>query len=263
MDEDYDLFENLEEKLGVNVPPSSKTPEEQVLDLIVETCKNSGGSILFDSVAKQIKDILKLGALHTKRRDALLGLGVKAGRFIVEWPKISLPPEPIMEISSEIEQDLPKDEFEPDLEEVPLKVKHVVKSTWTPPEGWTGPKILDCGHSAMWWSPVMTAIINEKGKRSEIPTEELACQMCLRKYPANPSDRRGEYANQPIPINFRSTAKSLSEHGWSGYCCDEDGIYIGGRGNNCQYTRKDEAFSKFDDDGNRVLCVAHQELKKK
>lgn len=263
MNEDYDLFENLEEKLEAPVQPS-KTPEEQVLDFIVEACKSSGGSILFDSLAKQIKDILKLGALHTKRRDALLDVGVKAGKFIIEWPKISLPPVIFVEIPVDSKPAQSEDVFDIDLEEDILpKVTKSVKQIWTPPDGWTGPKILDCGHSILWWGPIMVTSTNEKGKRIEIATEEIACQMCLRKYPPNPFDRKGDYAKLPVPVNFRATAKTLTGPGWSGYCCDENGMYIGGSGNNCTHTRKDEIFSKFDDSGDRVLCVAHRELRKK
>jgi hypothetical protein len=60
-----------------------------------------------------------------------------------------------------------------------------------------------------------------------------------RKVVASLIHRKGAYVT-PFPMNMRRTAERERGLGFPGYCCDADGWYIGGIGNDCRYDSPDD-----------------------
>ena len=116
----------------------------------------------------------------------------------------------------------------------PTKAKVTVKKAKTKtrelPKDFTGPTMMDCGHWSFW-------------------REKAGCGACKTKSPGNVrflSEKHGV----PVPMNQRRTQeKEDFAHGFPGLCCDEDGQYIGGIGNDCR-------FGQRPDSGKR--CIVHK-----
>jgi hypothetical protein len=65
-------------------------------------------------------------------------------------------------------------------------------------------------------------------------TSPKDCPACKEGRPGHPQQQRGKYRT-PVPMSKRRTKAKDEGLGFPGYCCDEDGYYIGGLGNFCRY----------------------------
>lgn len=92
-----------------------------------------------------------------------------------------------------------------------------------------GPRFLDCGH-LNWYSDVDNEAARVAGH---------CCDGGRRKVVSSLVHRRGEYV-RPFPANMRRTPERERGMGFPGYCCDAEGWYIGGIGNDCRYDSPDE-----------------------
>lgn len=80
------------------------------------------------------------------------------------------------------------------------------------------PAYMACGHFS-WWA--------EDGTPK-------TCSQCQKGVPGNPVFARGDYAKRPVHEKLRRTPEKEHGLGWPGYCCTQDGIYIGGVYNDCR-----------------------------
>jgi hypothetical protein len=88
-------------------------------------------------------------------------------------------------------------------------------------------RYLDCGH--MNWY---------KDEKNEQARAEGRC--CANQgQPLSWTHLKGAYA-RPLPKSQRRTAEKDHGFGFPGYCCDADGWYIGGIGNDCRFYSPDE-----------------------
>lgn len=210
---------------------------EDTLQLIRDAISENRGSIEYSEILPKIRESLNIGKLHKKRRDELFAQG--KFRFDGTYIYDDLVTEKeIVEISTEKPTDTPKIDI--------ITYKDTGKY----------PRLMDCGHHIWHWGFITKHHI--VGKQVEyIQTGEEGCIQCLKGLPSRPNDRSGIYANLPIPLPYRATKDSIVRDGWRGYCCDKDGIYIGGISNDCRYTKSGEKNSRFIN-GQRVLCEAHK-----
>lgn len=113
---------------------------------------------------------------------------------------------------------------------VKAPVKEAKTKTRALPKDFTGPTMMDCGHWSFW-------------------REKDGCGACESRSPGNVrflSEKHGV----PVPISQRRTQEREDQGiGFPGLCCDEDGQYIGGIGNNCRFGQKP-------DSGKR--CIVHK-----
>ena len=98
------------------------------------------------------------------------------------------------------------------------------------PKDFSGPTMLDCGHWSFW-------------------KEKDGCEACKNKSPGNVrflSEKHGI----PVPErHWRTQEREDLGYGYPGLCCDEDGQYIGGIGNDCRFGQKSNS-------GKR--CIVHK-----
>ena len=99
-----------------------------------------------------------------------------------------------------------------------------------PPKGFVGPTMMECGH----WS---------------YRKEKDGCKASEGKSPGNVR-HLSEKHGIPVPKHHRRTfEKHEIPHAFPGLCCDDDGQYIGGIGNDCRFGQKP-------DSGKR--CIVHR-----
>lgn len=98
----------------------------------------------------------------------------------------------------------------------------------TEPVGEFGPRFFDCGH-LNWYRDEA----NETAR-----AEGFCCEGGRKKIVASYTRLRGQYV-RPLPPNARRTVERERSMGYPGYCCDADGWYIGGVGNDCRYYSPD------------------------
>lgn len=92
-----------------------------------------------------------------------------------------------------------------------------------------GPRFLDCGH-LNWYSDADNEVARAEGH---------CCVGGKRKIVSSLLYRKGEYV-RPFPTSMRRSPERERGMGFPGYCCDADGWYIGGIGNDCRYDSPDE-----------------------
>jgi len=97
-------------------------------------------------------------------------------------------------------------------------------------------KYLDCGH-LNWHTDESNAIAEAEGH---------CCANGKNKHLISWQYLRGKYV-RPLPMQSRRTVDKERMGGFPGYCCDDDGFYIGGIGNDCRH---------HGPDGKR--CVVHR-----
>lgn len=88
-------------------------------------------------------------------------------------------------------------------------------------------QILDCGHID-WSGDAANATARESGHCCANHRHQIFW-----------SHLRGEYV-RPLPQHHRRTFEKERGPGFPGYCCDDDGFYIGGAANDCRYYSPDD-----------------------
>lgn len=92
-----------------------------------------------------------------------------------------------------------------------------------------GPRFMDCGH-LNWYS---------ESDNEAARSEGHCCTGGKRKVVASLIHLKGEYI-RPFPTNMRRSPERERGQGFPGYCCDGEGWYIGGIGNDCRYDSPDD-----------------------
>lgn len=132
-------------------------------------------------------------------------------------------------------QEIPVPQKEP--EAAPAPVAPPVRSPPKPPENWDPPSHLECGH----WNFQQVAKpadpeapvnhkVNYEGVWVKSPED---CHDCQAGKPGHPRYQTGKY-RVPVAKGKRRTLEKEHAGGWSGFCCDEEGYYIGGISNDCR-----------------------------
>lgn len=93
------------------------------------------------------------------------------------------------------------------------------------------PTFRACGHLD-FWGEALHAVAVEEG---------LCCEGARHKMQIHYDQRRGDYASIVVPTSARRH-KLRTDGG--GYCCDDQGLYIGGVFNDCRRGRKRCAFHR-------------------
>ena len=106
-----------------------------------------------------------------------------------------------------------------------------------PPEPMYG-IIRDCGHLS-WGSDAQYEAARAAGHCCEGKGRPICWDML-----------RGEYV-RPLPVSVRRAPNKEGGFAFPGYCCDEEGYYIGGLSNNCRFDSPDDR-----------RCASHQKKKK-
>lgn len=113
-----------------------------------------------------------------------------------------------------------------------------------PPENWNPPVYMACGHWQIQFIPRPLAPGEEaystKGPSQitlSVTTPE-ECHYCRKGIPGDPMSQTGAYRT-PVSKGLRRSKTRPDTPGWPGYCCDDDGYYIGGLGNNCLFYSPD------------------------
>jgi len=218
--------------LFVDEDPTQKT-------LAYIASKSTSDGIAFSSLIPEVKILMGLKRLKKARQDVLLKTGYEQGLFV-----FSSDEDPIIRsvLISEPDPVVVEEIIEPEvIEEKKPEPKAI-------PENWHPPTYMDCGHLSFWMGPLSKFDFDEKGKLRDIPTGEMGCKLCSNKTYGDPRYIK----NAIIPVNMRRTKEKTKGIGWSGYCTDENGVYIGGIGNNCLH---EKYRSK---DNNYPLCEGHQ-----
>ena len=141
-------------------------------------------------------------------------------------PKVQPPPKPPKPPKVQPPPKPPKvaEPVEPPAQEAPPVEVEPLLSPAGPP---AVVRYLDCGH--MDW---------HRTEKNEQARAEGRC--CANQgQPISWSHLKGVYA-RPIPKSQRRTAEKDHGFGFPGYCCDVDGWYIGGIGNDCRFYSPDE-----------------------
>jgi hypothetical protein len=182
-----------------------------------------------------VAKVLRVTKLYTKRYQAVLDKGEELGLFRVDKETLSyaiivpLEPEELPDEITEEEPPPPKQEPKPVVSKVPRQ----------PPEDWNPPRYLDCGH----WEYQMVPRPREEGVDPRLSTSSILvhatspedCPACKAGRPGHPQRQTKAYRT-PVPMDQRRTADKESQGGFPGYCCDEEGYYIGGVANHCRYS---------------------------
>lgn len=92
-----------------------------------------------------------------------------------------------------------------------------------------GPVFFDCGH-LNWYRDEA----NETAR-----AEGFCCEGGRKKVVVSLAHLKGQYV-RPLPRNERRSPERERGMGFPGYCCDADGWYIGGIGNDCRYNSPDD-----------------------
>jgi hypothetical protein len=132
-------------------------------------------------------------------------------------PKPPKPPKPPPKVAALVEP-------APPAQEAPVEPT----APRTPPAGPTMVvRYLDCGH--MDW---------HRAERNEQARAEGLC-CANQNLPISWPHLKGAYA-RPLPKSQHRTAEKDHGFGFPGYCCDAEGWYIGGIGNDCRFYSPDE-----------------------
>ncbi|NBR68103.1 MAG: hypothetical protein EBT79_12695 [Actinobacteria bacterium] len=91
------------------------------------------------------------------------------------------------------------------------------------------PWYLDCGH-LNWYSDDANAAAVARGN---------CCLGGEKKHPISWQQLKGAFI-RPLPPHLRRSFDRERMGGFPGYCCDDEGNYIGGIGNDCRYDSPDE-----------------------
>lgn len=125
----------------------------------------------------------------------------------------------------------------PPVLEKPL-VEAVPKPEAVDPKTRNHAAFLDCGH-LNWRS------------ESENEAAVVAGKCCANTVPISWTHLRGKYL-RPLPAGVQRTLEKDSNGGFPGYCCDNDGWYIGGIGNNCRFYSPDDR-----------RCIVHKSYRRR
>lgn len=169
-------------------------------------------------------EALGVSRLYQKRWDAVLAKGEEMGILAVDKDSLSFPilvattppspePEPVMPVVSEPEEYVERE-------------RPTIPDQKVLPENWNPPYHQDCGHLSYY---------RRKRKDEEgNETEETYCEACEKKYTPSWQHLKGEFL-RPLPEKMRRTDEKVRMGGFPGYCCNDEGFYIGGVTNNCRY----------------------------
>ena len=141
-------------------------------------------------------------------------------------PKVQPPPKPPK--PPKVAEPVEPPPVEPPAQEAPpAEVEPPVSPAAEPSAPPAVVRYLDCGH--MNW---------HRTEKNEQARAEGRC--CANQgQPIGWSHLKGVYA-RPIPKSQRRAAEKDHGFGFPGYCCDVDGWYIGGIGNDCRFYSPDE-----------------------
>jgi len=171
-------------------------------------------------------EALGMKRLVQVRWDAVLAKGTEMGLFCVDSESLSYPvievlepkPEPVPVPDEEPEVPKPQSRETPPTEADP-------EEEYIPPTVSNPPFYRDCGHMS-WWSEK-----DAEGKEH--------CTGCKKKMPVSWQDLKGEFV-RPLPVAIRRSIEREGLPGFPGYCCDDEGFYIGGFTNNCTWKNPDK-----------------------
>jgi hypothetical protein len=102
---------------------------------------------------------------------------------------------------------------------------------------------LDCGHWCYQHVPIeYPPDIPHKnrgpGSKSVKVDSVEDCPGCKTGAMWDPHAQTEKYRRlKPIPVHLRRTTEKEHQMGWPGYCCDDEGYYIGGIGNDCRHAQ--------------------------
>lgn len=161
--------------------------------------------------------VLGVSRLYQKRWDAVLARGAELGILREDKESLSYP---VLEVTTPPEPEEP----EPEVAVVPTRPPPEPYKPPPLPENWNPPKMMDCGHLSF----------REQTEINEEGVETTFCEGCRKKYPPSWRDLKGEFV-RPLPKYHHRTEEKARGGGFPGYCCDDEGYYIGGITNNCRY----------------------------
>jgi hypothetical protein len=177
------------------------------------------------------------------RYNAILDRGTELGLFEVDRDSAKhpfiIPLEPVYEDPSDAEDEEESQPFKP------VRIPLPPPPPDEPPKDWDPPMHMDCGH---WnWQNIPRPKPEEpegEPKKSKGMGQVTSmsvrvdnpddCHYCRMGRPGSPIHQKGKY-RKPVPESQRRTPEKERSGGWPGYCCDDEGYYIGGLANNCRY----------------------------
>lgn len=245
--------------------PSADTPEDQERAARVvhaAAVAHTGKLRPVESWRSMAAEALGIKRLVQARWEGVLAKGVEIGLFTIDetshkYPVLvpvlesgSTPGVPIQADEAEVEEFEAED---PSPEQAPRERNTPPPKAELPPN-WNPPSIMDCGHMT-WWQVKST---DAEGN------VVLTCDGCAKRVQPYWSHLKGVH-RRPLPPMVRRTAEKVRMGGFPGYCCDDEGYYIGGDGNNCQEMHpKDPAqWCKYHRDEYEDRIATRQGRKKK
>ncbi len=109
-----------------------------------------------------------------------------------------------------------------------------------PPRPFNPAVHMDCGHWQVQFIP-RVKVEGESAYHARGPTQISVtvkspedCHMCRLGVPGQPQYESAAFRKPVHPSRRRTLARANDGPAWPGFCCDDDGFYIGGLANDCR-----------------------------
>ena len=182
------------------------------------------------------KETLGIKRMSGSRWEEILEIAKSLGLFTADDTTFKYRILVLMEAVEEIVEVLEEDEYEEEVKKPTKRKKDLWKDS-KKPDGFTGPRLLECGHTD-WFSEAEHTKVRNNGE-------------CCAGY-KSPPNWRYLGLTKPVPSSYQRSPEKEAGSGWPGLCCHPStGLFIGGVGNDCRYTKS------------KARCIMHGNLNSK